>query len=190
MYYYRAKNHKLYYTCKLNFGASFLTAIKKKISKTKSLRMEIIRINSTQGDLVFELFNKYRVFYKQEPDIETAKKFIQARLNNNESVIFVALSNEGGIPVGFTQLYPTYSSVSAVKNWILNDLYVEAAYRKQGIGEKLIKTALGFAKQNEARSVELSTAVDNYTAQSLYEQIGFEKQEPDAEFLTYSIKPA
>ena len=147
--------------------------------------MKIIRVNKTQGELVFDLFNKYRVFYKQETDIETAKKFIQARLDNNESAIFVALS--GAIPVGFTQLYPAYSSVRAVKNWILNDLYVEAAYRKQGIGEKLIKTAMDFAKQNDAKFVELSTAVDNYNAQSLYEQIGFQKQPPETDFFTYRI---
>jgi len=147
--------------------------------------MKIIRVNKTQGELVFDLFNKYRVFYKQETDIETAKKFIQARLDNNESAIFVALS--GAIPVGFTQLYPAYSSVRAVKNWILNDLYVEAAYRKEGIGEKLIKTAMDFAKQNDAKFVELSTAVDNYNAQSLYEQIGFQKQPPETDFFTYRI---
>ena len=147
--------------------------------------MKIIRVNKTQGKLVFDLFNKYRVFYKQETDIETAKKFIQARLDNNESAIFVALS--GAIPVGFTQLYPAYSSVRAVKNWILNDLYVEAAYRKEGIGEKLIKTAMDFAKQNDAKFVELSTAVDNYNAQSLYEQIGFQKQPPETDFFTYRI---
>ena len=150
--------------------------------------MKIIRVNKTQGELVFDLFNKYRVFYKQETDIETAKKFIQARLDNNESAIFVALS--GAIPVGFTQLYPAYSSVRAVKNWILNDLYVEAAYRKEGIGEKLIKTAMDFAKQNDAKFVELSTAVDNYNAQSLYEQIGFQKQPPETDFFTYRINLA
>ncbi len=92
-----------------------------------------------QAYLVYELFNQYRIFYKQQPDIELAKKFIDARLNNNESVIFVALVDNKSKPAGFTQLYPNYSSVRAVKNWTLNDLYVDKDYRKQGIGEKLIK---------------------------------------------------
>jgi ribosomal protein S18 acetylase RimI-like enzyme len=147
--------------------------------------MEIITIDNSQIDLVIELFDKYRIFYKQPSDLNIAKEFITARLNNNESVIFVALENEK--PVGFTQLYPTYSSMRATKNWILNDLYVEKEYRKQGIGEKLIKAAMGFAKQQHASFVQLSTAVDNLTAQSLYEQIGFKRQEPDSEFYTYRI---
>ncbi len=97
--------------------------------------MKIIRVDVSQTNLVFELFNKYRVFYKQQTNSELAKQFIQERLNNNESVIFVALENE--LPIGFTQLYPTYSSVRAVRNWLLNDLYVEEDFRKQSIGEKL-----------------------------------------------------
>ncbi|UAY51175.1 GNAT family N-acetyltransferase [Ferruginibacter albus] len=151
--------------------------------------MEIRRISIAESNLVIELFNQYRIFYKQASNIELAKQFIEERLNNNESVIFLALviENNKTIPAGFTQLYPTYSSVRTSKNWILNDLYVKSAYRKQGVGELLIKTAMDFAKAGGAKFVELSTATDNYTAQSLYKKIGFEKQKPDDEFYSYRI---
>jgi ribosomal protein S18 acetylase RimI-like enzyme len=147
--------------------------------------IKIKRIDISEIDLVVDLFDKYRVFYQQISDLSLAKEFIHARLSNQESVIFVAL-NEETKPVGFTQLYPT-SSARAVKNWILNDLYVEASYRQQGIGNALIQTAINFTKENKAKFVELSTAVDNDTAQSLYEKIGFEKQPPDTKFYTYRI---
>jgi ribosomal protein S18 acetylase RimI-like enzyme len=149
--------------------------------------MEIKRINKQEADLVTDLFNKYRIFYKQSSDMVVAKKFIQLRLDNNESIIFVALAaiNDRKLPVGFTQLYPAYSSVRAVKYWILNDLYVEPDHRKQGIGEELIKTVIAFAKKDNVTIVELSTAIDNYTAQHLYENIGFKKQVADDDFFTY-----
>ena len=147
--------------------------------------MEIKRINVSEANLVIGLFDKYRVFYKKDSDIDLAERFIKTRLANNESVIFVAL--KGDQPVGFTQLYPKYSSVSAVKNWILNDLYVESNYRKQGIGEAMIKTTMEFAKADGATYVQLETAVDNYSAQSLYEGLGFQKQEPDTAFFLYRI---
>ncbi|MDP4261544.1 MAG: GNAT family N-acetyltransferase [Bacteroidota bacterium] len=152
--------------------------------------MEIKRINPSESELVVELFDKYRIFYKQTPDISLARTFIRARLGNNESVIFVALvrDNNKTVPAGFTQLYPRYSSVSAVKNWILNDLYVDVPYRKQGIGERLIQTAMDFARKEKAVFMELSTATDNYTAQSLYEAIGFRKQMPEDGFYTYKIE--
>jgi len=150
-----------------------------------SFMITIKRITSEESDLVINLFDQYRVFYKQPSDIALAKAFINTRLANNESVIFAAIL--GDAPVGFTQLYPKYSSMRASKNWILNDLFVSPDHRKQGIGEQLIKTAMEFAKQQGSTFVQLETAVDNYTAQSLYEAIGFIKQEQDTDFFVYRI---
>lgn len=148
-------------------------------------KIEIKRIDLNEADLVISLFNQYRIFYGNFSDLGMAKAFVDARLENNESVIFVAL--DGNKPVGFTQLYPKYSSAKLSKNWILNDLFVDENYRKQGIGEGLIKTAMDFAKTQGSTFVQLETAVDNYTAQSLYEAIGFKKQAPDTEFFLYRI---
>lgn len=148
-------------------------------------KIEIKRINWSEANLVVGLFNQYRIFYGKFSDLGMAKAFIDARLENNESVIFVAMDADK--PVGFTQLYPTYSSARLSKNWILNDLFVDSDYRKQGIGEELIKTAMSFAKGQGATFVQLETAIDNLTAQSLYETIGFKKQEPDNEFFLYRI---
>ena len=78
-----------------------------------------------------------------------AESFIKARLENDESVIFVALADDG-TPAGFTQLYPVFSSARAAKNWLLNDLYVDVAYRKQGVGEALLKTAMDFARSENS----------------------------------------
>jgi len=83
------------------------------------------RIAVNELALVTGLFNSYRMFYKQASDMALAENFISERLSNNESVVFVAM--DGDKPVGFTQLYPKYSSLRAVKNWILNDLYVAEA---------------------------------------------------------------
>ncbi|WP_233164770.1 GNAT family N-acetyltransferase [Pedobacter sp. ASV28] len=149
-------------------------------------KIKIKRIDRNEANLVVGLFNQYRIFYGKFSDLGMAKAFIDARLENNESVIFVALDENQS--VGFTQLYPKYSSVGLVKNWILNDLFVNPEYRKQGIGETLIKTAMNFAKEQGAAYVQLETAVDNFTAQSLYEQIGFVKQGPNEEFLLYKIE--
>jgi ribosomal protein S18 acetylase RimI-like enzyme len=152
--------------------------------------INIKQLNKTEAHLVINLFNQYRIFYKQDSNIELATKFIQARLDNNESIIFVAFIKEDEklIPIGFTQLYPLYSSVSAMKNWILNDLYVEQSHRKKGIGEKLIKVAMNFAKENNAKIVQLETMKDNYTAQKLYETIGFKKHDPHQNSIVYQIE--
>ncbi|WP_419954317.1 GNAT family N-acetyltransferase [Neobacillus niacini] len=121
-----------------------------------------------------ELFDSYRIFYKQESNLEGAVSFLKERLANEESVIF--LTYEDSNPVGFVQLYPTFSSVSMKRSWVLNDLYVNASARKKGFGEKLIKKAIEFAEETGAKGVALETGHDNVTAQSLYEKIGFKKE--------------
>jgi ribosomal protein S18 acetylase RimI-like enzyme len=152
--------------------------------------VQIKRITSLESDLVISLFDKYRMFYKQPSNPALAENFVTERLANNESIIFVALNETNGkiIPVGFAQLYPLYSSVQAIKNWILNDLYVERDYRKQGTGEKLIKASIHFAKENNAKFIQLETATDNFPARSLYEAIGFKKQEQNNNFYVYRIE--
>ena len=151
--------------------------------------MQIQRIDTTTLYLVEALFDQYRVFYHQPSDIALAKGFLQQRLFNNESVIFAAVDNQDNATVaaGFTQLYPLYSSVSATKNWILNDLFVAATYRKQGIGRKLIEAAMQFAKAQGAGFIQLETTPENTTAQRLYEAIGFQQYNPFEGSLVYKI---
>jgi hypothetical protein len=88
--------------------------------------MEVLLAHVEHLQEVSKLFDRYRVFYKQSSDIEAAKAFLQERFQKHDSIIFVALDNE--LIVGFTQLYPSFSSVSMKRAWILNDLFVDGNY--------------------------------------------------------------
>ncbi|UNJ81265.1 GNAT family N-acetyltransferase (plasmid) [Bacillus sp. CMF21] len=131
---------------------------------------------------VSNLFNFYRVFYQQTSDIEGAKTYIKKRLESKDSVIFVVKDKQKY--VGFTQLYPAFSSISMKRAWILNDLYVDAEARKQGIGELLLYKAKEYAIETGAKSISLSTAPDNYSAQRLYEKNGYIR---DSQFYQYEL---
>ncbi|WML55919.1 GNAT family N-acetyltransferase [Neobacillus sp. PS2-9] len=125
-------------------------------------------------EVVTELFDLYRVFYEQASDLTAAKEFLKERIVNEESVIFVALEDNEAL--GFVQLYPSFSSVSMKRSWVLNDLYVKKQARGKGVGENLINTALHFTKESGAKGVLLETGKENINAQRLYEKIGFVKE--------------
>ncbi|MEC0370568.1 GNAT family N-acetyltransferase [Paenibacillus chibensis] len=129
------------------------------------------------------LFNEYRMFYKQESDLEGTRVFLSERLALKESILFIA-RDESGQAMGFTQLYPSFSSVSMQRMFILNDLYVKPVCRKQGAAAKLLEAAREYASALQVKGLELSTAKDNLTAQRLYEQSGYEK---DTEFEHYFL---
>ncbi len=119
------------------------------------------------------LFDLYRIFYKQTSDLAAAEAFIHERLSLNESVIFVAKID--GEYAGFTQLYPSFTSVGMKRIWLLNDLYIHKDFRKKGVGEALIRHTFDYARKTGRVRVILETGSDNIQAQALYEKIGFER---------------
>jgi ribosomal protein S18 acetylase RimI-like enzyme len=139
--------------------------------------MKIIRAEIKDLNLVADVFNQYRVFYDQENDIEGCRTYIKERMENDESVIFLAVDEgkKGVEPLGFTQLYPIFSSVSLKRHWLLNDLFVTEAARRRGIGEALLNQAKHLAEETGAKGLTLETSHDNFNAQNLYEKFGFKK---------------
>lgn len=130
---------------------------------------------ATLDDLneISELFEQYRLFYQKEPDLNNAVQFIKARLENHDSVIFIA--NIENKAVGFVQLYPAFSSTAMQKMWILNDLFVSTEFRQLKVGKALMNAAKDHALDTQSHSLKLCTAVDNHQAQTLYKQLGYKK---------------
>lgn len=125
-------------------------------------------------DLV-PLFDAYRVFYRQPSDRVLARRFLAQRMHFGESVVLLARDAGNGDALGFVQLYPGFSSVSAGRVWILNDLFVAPAARGRGVGRALMQRARVHGQATGALCLTLSTAQDNRTAQQLYESEGWQR---------------
>lgn len=141
---------------------------------------------ATQADIeqAAHLFDLYRQFYEQQADLDLARNYISARMDTDSSVIFLAKDAEGKA-LGFTQLYPTLCSVEAKPIWVLYDLFVDSSARNLGIGKALMNRALIMAKKSGASRIDLETAIDNTSAQALYESLGYQR---DTEFYKYSLE--
>ena len=118
-------------------------------------------------DALAPLFDGYRQFYGRSSDLDAARAFLLARFNHNESIVFIA--HDADRAVGFTQLYPSFSSISLGRIYVLNDLFVHAHSRRHGVGSQLLNAAIEFAKAVGAVRLTLSTATTNTTAQSVYQ---------------------
>ena len=136
-------------------------------------------------DELADLFDQYRAFQGKPRDLSAAREFLHARLTHGESVVFMARAAAG--PVGFAQLYPSYSSVSLARVFILNDLFVQEAGRRQGVASKLLAAVEAFAWSQGAVRITLNVARNNTSGQALYEASGWSK---DAQFFMYHRFPA
>jgi ribosomal protein S18 acetylase RimI-like enzyme len=128
------------------------------------------------ADALAPLFDAYRVFYLQPPNLALAREFIRARLRGDESTLFLCRDADSGEALGFTQLYPSFTSISARRLWILNDLFVAAQARRRGVARALMERARRFAAHTGALRLVLETADDNHAAQALYESLGYVRE--------------
>lgn len=135
--------------------------------------VRIVHANAADVERIAPLFDAYRQFYKQKPDLAGARAFIGERLQREESVIFLALAGEKA--VGFVQLYPCFSSTAMKRMWILNDLFVTPEARRQNAAKALMERARQWAVETKADGLWLETAVDNHPAQRLYESLGWKR---------------
>jgi GNAT superfamily N-acetyltransferase len=126
-------------------------------------------------ELLVPLFDAYRQFYRRPGDSALARQFLWERFQHNESIIFLAVRQDGSA-VGFTQLFPSFSSVSAARIFILNDLYVVPEARRQRVGWLLLSAAARFGRKVGAVRLTLSTEATNSTARALYEGEGWVRQ--------------
>ena len=128
------------------------------------------------------LFDRYRQFYGRASNVAAAREFLLARFTNKESTLLIAHEDER--PIGFTQLYPSFSSVSLARIFILNDLFVSEQARRNGVASALMSAAVKFANTLGAVRLSLSTAITNDAAQALYHSAGWKR---DDQFFVYHL---
>jgi len=147
--------------------------------------MRIIQATLEHLDLLAPLFVKYREFYGQLPYPDTSRRFLEKRLERGESVIYLALPDDDDTRLmGFCQLYPSFSSLSLKRVWIVNDIYVAEDFRRMLVADNLMREAKKMAKETNAVRLRVSTSIGNEVAKKTYESMGFRE---DTEFKNYIL---
>lgn len=145
--------------------------------------MRVIRAGTDHLDALADLYDQYRQFYEQPPDLAGCRAFLAERLGNNESVVFAAETGDDHL-VGFTQLYRSWCSVEMSELIYLYDLFVAPDARRSGVARALMEAAREYGVKSGAGALKLETAITNKPAQALYEDLGWER---DREFYTYHL---
>ncbi len=141
--------------------------------------MQIFAAQPEHAEALSVLFDRYRQFYGKESDLALAERFVTERFTQQDTRFFLAHVTDrqtGGRVAGFTQLFPSFSSVSGTRILLLNDLYVLPDFREQGIGRALMRAARGYARDSGYAGIKLETQETNQIGQSLYESEGFTRQ--------------
>lgn len=138
----------------------------------KSAIYEIKKASLDDLEEASNLFNLYRIFYRQADNYDQCRKFIQERLSKEQSHIF--LITVEGKSVGFAQLYQLYHYITLEMQWLLSDLFVHPDYRGKGLSVALIDRSKQWCEETGACGLMLETEKTNDIGNKLYPRCGFE----------------
>lgn len=109
---------------------------------------------------------------------------IQQMVDSDASIVLMARDGESGKLVGSLTLV-VFRIPTGVRAWI-EDVVVDSAARGKGIGEALTLAALERARQEGAKTVDLTSRPTREAANRLYQRVGFERRETN--LYRYNLK--
>jgi GNAT superfamily N-acetyltransferase len=146
--------------------------------------MDISRVGESDLPQVLPLMRAYCDFYAVNPSDDDLMSLARALIAHpeREGVQLIARDG-GGRAIGFATVCWTWSTLSASKIGVMNDLYVVSEARGTGVADALIAECSTLCRVHGARELAWQTAKDNYRAQAVYDRVGAVR----AEWLDYSL---
>lgn len=99
------------------------------------------------------------------------------KILNNDSLGRVWLIQHGGEAIGYIILTFGYSLEYQGRDAFIDEFYIQASYRGQGVGSSTIKFIESVCPSLEIQAIHLEVERQNTAAQRFYRQIGFKDQE-------------
>jgi GNAT superfamily N-acetyltransferase len=141
----------------------------------------------TEADLpeLLPLMRGYCDFYEVDPSDEDLLAMSRALITDpeREGTQLIA-RDEDGRATGFATIFWTWTTLSASRLGVLNDLFVAEHARGTGTAEALIAACAERCRERGVRSLDWTTARDNHRAQRLYDRVGAER---DERWVDYSL---
>ncbi|MGY8811756.1 MAG: N-acetyltransferase family protein [Pseudomonadales bacterium] len=147
--------------------------------------MRIVQADVARLDEVTPMFIKYREFYGQLPKPEASRRFLEARLVQEQAIILIAEDEDTGKAMGFCQFIPSFSALTLSAAWVLKGIYVTEDARRQLVADRLINHAKELARAAGGERMTGLTGEEKTAAQSLYRSLGFSN---DHDFMYFALK--
>jgi GNAT superfamily N-acetyltransferase len=131
------------------------------------------------------LLRGYCDFYNVSPTDEALLTLTRALITDpdREGIQLIARAHGSGAAAGFATVYWSWSTSSAARIGVMNDLFLDPSARGSGLADQLIAACRAECVGRGAVGLEWCTAPDNYRAQSVYDRIGGRREQ----WINYSL---
>jgi ribosomal protein S18 acetylase RimI-like enzyme len=137
--------------------------------------------NPQHQDAIVSLINAYArdpMGHGRELSDEVRRQLITGLRQHPTTLIFVAYA--GQAPVGVAVCFRGFSTFAARPLINIHDLAVVPAYRRQGVGRRLLERVEARGREWGCCKLTLEVREDNHVAQQLYWRAGFAHAASDA----------
>ena len=146
---------------------------------------EIKAVDERDLDELLPLMRGYCEFYEVAPSDADLLAMSRVLIDDPEREGLQLIARDAdGKAVGFATIFWTWTTLSASRLGVMNDLFVAPDARGGGIADALIEACAEHCRRRGIESLEWQTANDNHRAQAVYDRIGGEKSE---RWLDYSL---
>jgi GNAT superfamily N-acetyltransferase len=146
--------------------------------------LAITTVREEDLDELLPLVRAYCDFYAVAPPDEQLLLMCRALIADPEREGVQLIARSDARAVGFATIFWTWSTLSAARIGVMNDLFVDPSARGTGAAEALIEGCRQQCEGRQARWLSWQTAKDNLRAQTVYERVGAKREE----WVDYSLR--
>jgi GNAT superfamily N-acetyltransferase len=155
----------------------------------RAVRVAGVIADVTEADLpdLLPLMRGYCDFYEVDPSDDALLALARELIADPDQGVQLIARDEDGAAVGFATIFWTWSTLSAARLGVMNDLFVAESARGGGIADQLIAACVEHCRERGATELAWQTAHTNQRAQAVYDRLGAER---DDRWLAYSLSVA
>ena len=143
----------------------------------------------TESDLpeLLPLMRGYCDFYEVAPSDDALLALSRTLIADPDQGVQLIARDDGGAAIGFATIFWTWSTLSAERLGVMNDLFVAEGARGGGAADALIAACVEHCRERGAPELAWQTAHTNLRAQAVYDRVGAKR---DERWLDYSVSVA
>jgi GNAT superfamily N-acetyltransferase len=146
--------------------------------------MTIEQVTEADLDELLPLMRGYCDFYEVAPSDDALLAMSRTLIADPEREgLQLVARDDNGRATGFATIFWSWSTLSARRLGVMNDLFVAEDARGGGYADALIRACVDRARAHGADTLGWQTAKDNHRAQAVYERVGGKREE----WLDYSL---
>jgi GNAT superfamily N-acetyltransferase len=159
------------------------------MGREEAVRVRAVIAAVTESDLpeLLPLMRGYCDFYEVDPADEDLLALARTLIGDPDQGVQLIARDYAGAAVGFATIFWTWSTLSASRLGVMNDLFVSEGARGGGVADALIAACVERCRERGATELAWQTAHTNLRAQAVYDRVGATR---DERWLDYSLSAA